>query len=313
MKPSLSLVLFTVSSGAGYGLFMLLVLINNTGWGTPMMQNEALTAGIVALALVTVGLVSSTFHLANPKNAVKALNRVRTSWLSREGLFSLLFYLPALGYLIAILLNGNPPGGVGRFSGWLAVILALATVFSTGMIYASLKTIRQWHNPLVPANYLFIGLASGGVLLTTVRALFGNGYPVIAPLTLALLTLAGLIKLIYYFWIGKPEGPTLNTATGLGPERVKLLDVGHSHGNFLTEEFGHRLAGARSVLLRGTALVVGFIVPFLVLLAITDDGAPQLLTLVAVVAALGGIMLERWLFLIEGQHVVNLYYGRQRT
>jgi DMSO reductase anchor subunit len=26
-----------------------------------------------------------------------------------------------------------------------------------------------------------------------------------------------------------------------------------------------------------------------------------------------GLLVERWLFLAEGQHVVNLYHGRQRT
>ena len=313
MKPSLSLILFTVSSGAGFGLFVLLVVINNTGWGAPMSEREVLVAGALSLALVTGGLISSTFHLANPKNAIKSLNRIRTSWLSREGLFSLVFFLPAIAYLVLVGLYGNPPGAVVRFSGWLALILALTTLFCTGMIYASLKTIRQWHNPMVPANYLFIGLASGGVLLTTIRALITASDSAAATLTLALLALAALVKLIYYFWIGKPEGPTLNSATGLGPERVKLLDVGHSHGNFLTEEFGHRLAAGRSFLLRTLALVMAFLVPFAVLVVVANRDAPQALTLLALVAALSGILIERWLFLIEGHHAVNLYYGRQRT
>lgn len=313
MKPSLSLILFTVSSGAGFGLFMLLVVINNTGWGAPMSRSGVLVAGILSLAMVAGGLVASTLHLANPKNAVKSLNRIRTSWLSREGLFSLIFFLPAISYLVLVALYDNPPSALVRFSGWLALVLALATLFCTGMIYASLRTIRQWNNPLVPANYVFIGLASGGVLLTTVRALVAGIDAVAATLTLALLALAALAKLIYYFWIGTPAGPTLNTATGLGPERVKLLDVGHSHGNFLTEEFGHRLAASQSFTLRALALVMGFLIPFAVLVAVVDRDVPQALSLFASVAALSGILIERWLFLIEGQHAVNLYHGRQRT
>ena len=37
----------------------------------------------------------------------------------------------------------------------------VATIYCTGMIYASLKPIRQWHNCWVVPNYLALGLMSG--------------------------------------------------------------------------------------------------------------------------------------------------------
>ena len=42
----------------------------------------------------------------------------------------------------------------------------LVTLWCTGMIYASLPTIRAWHQPLVAPIYLLLALATGGVLLT---------------------------------------------------------------------------------------------------------------------------------------------------
>ena len=39
-----------------------------------------------------------------------------------------------------------------------------ATVVSTGMIYAALKPIRQWHDPLVVPVYLLFALATGAVV-----------------------------------------------------------------------------------------------------------------------------------------------------
>lgn len=37
------------------------------------------------------------------------------------------------------------------------------------------------------------------------------------------------------------------------------------------------------------------------------------LALGAVLSMFLGLLIERWLFLSEGQHLVNLYHGRQRT
>ena len=58
--------------------------------------------GLIALGLIVFGLLSSTFHLANPKNAWRAFSRFRTSWLSREGVFAVVFMPLALIYLASI-------------------------------------------------------------------------------------------------------------------------------------------------------------------------------------------------------------------
>ena len=314
MKPSFSLILFTVSSGAGFGLFMVLVVVNGLGIGTPLAASEVLTAGGLALVLAVVGLVSSTLHLANPKNAVKAFNRFRSSWLSREGVFSLLFFPFAIAYLAGIGMTANDPGPWIRLAGWAAVAIAVATVFSTGMIYASLKTIRQWHNPLVPAGYLLMGPATGAVLLAAVRAFHGAGAGAVAGLAAVLLLAGAVVKLVYYFWIGRPAGPTLGSAIGFSRGRARLLDVGHSHGTFLTDEFGHAIGPMASRVLRAFAVVVGFLVPLALLLTLrTEPALPVLVAALAVIASFAGIFVERWLFLIEGRHVVNLYHGAQRT
>ncbi len=49
----------------------------------------------IALALITLGLLSSTLHLGRPERAWRALSQWRTSWLSREGVAALVTYLPA--------------------------------------------------------------------------------------------------------------------------------------------------------------------------------------------------------------------------
>lgn len=312
MKPSLSIIVFTVSSGAGLGLLMLLVLLQEFGLAQPLELAARLVAGVTGLALIVGGLVASTFHLANPKNAWKAFNRFRTSWLSREGVFAVLLLGLATLYLVGLWLSGGSGSAGLRILGVLVLLAALATLYSTAMIYASLKPIRQWHNPVVPPMYLLMGLATGGVLLSAIEGFAGGVGTVTGIVSFALLTAAALVKGVYYGWIARPAGPTINTATGMTRAQVRLLDSGHSHETFLTKEFGRRLRALPSWLLRGSVFVLGFLLPAVAVIALMRDAAPAWGAL-AIVTAFAGCLVERWLFFVEARHVVNLYHGEQRT
>src|SRR5581483_5371303 len=98
----------------------------------------------LSLTTVTVGLLSSTFHLGRPERAWRALSQWRSSWLSREGVFSILTYVPvaALGFGW---LFGEWQRGQVSFGAYGSVALALGTLWCTGMIYASLPTVRAWY------------------------------------------------------------------------------------------------------------------------------------------------------------------------
>ena len=55
--------------------------------------------------------------------------------------------------------------GIFALLALLTAVCAVVTLYTTGMIYASLRTIRQWHQPLTAPIYIALGLASGAVLL----------------------------------------------------------------------------------------------------------------------------------------------------
>jgi len=311
MHPAFSVIFFTVASGAGFGLFSLLFIADVFKLGGGFSREQLVIGGLIALSLIVFGLLSSTFHLANPKNAWRAFNRFRTSWLSREGVFAVIFMPLALIYLVSIWFDA--PTWLRDTSGFLAAILAWITVFSTGMIYACLKTIRQWNSPLVPANYLALGYASGSLLLLLGAVVSGlETLPYIAMSAL-IMSIAAVLKAIYYFWIGSPGlSPTINTATGLTRAKVKLLDTGHTHGTFLTQEFGFQIARQKAGLLKVVVFVLGFALPGLMLVWVFNQHGGEMAAIVAVVAGLVGASVERWLFFAEARHVVNLYHGAQR-
>jgi len=311
MHPAFSVIFFTVASGAGFGLFSLLYIADVFQLGGGFHRMHLMLGLLMAMALVVFGLLSSTFHLANPKNAWRAVSRFRTSWLSREGVFAIVFMPLALVYLAVIWFDLHPV--LRHIIGLAVAVLAWITVFSTGMIYACLKTIRQWNTPLVPANYLALGYASGSLLLLLGAVIAGlETTPYIAMAAL-MLSVAAVLKAIYYFWIRSPGlTPTVNTATGLTRAQVKLLDTGHTHGTFLTQEFGFRLARQRASLLKVFVFALGFVIPGLMLAWVFNQPGGLAAAIIAALSGIAGAAVERWLFFAEARHVVNLYHGAQR-
>ena len=315
MNPALSVIIFTVLSGAGFGLFTLTAVLDALTGGSFLTTNGLLAASVTGVALAVVGLLASTLHLANPKNAWRAFFRFRTSWLSREGVFSVLFFPFALPYVAGVWLQGDQRGATVAVLGLAAALLALATVFCTGMIYASLRTIRQWNTSLVPVNYVLLSLATGALALLPIHLFAGTGTgPVLAGLCLTLVLVAALGKASYFFWIGQPKGPSINTATTMTRGQVRLLEAGQSSPNFTTREFNYQAPVKRLRRFRLGVYLLGFAVPLLLVgwSWQHDSTSAILAALAALVSSLVGIAMERWLFFAEARHVVNLFYGRQQ-
>ena len=312
MKPALSVLIFTVSSGAGYGLLIWMIMLQITGQ-LPVDFKYLLTIGILGLVLVTLGLLSSTLHLANPKNAWRAFNRFRTSWLSREGVFAILFYPLALVYGVSLLLAEGQMTPLAMVFGVLCIVIAFVTVICTGMIYASLKPIRQWHNHLTTPIYILFSLVSGALLLTALNlALSGEVSRLLLACFFVTLLIAALAKALYFFHIGKPDGATINTATGFSQAQVRLLDAGHNADTFLTNEFVYDAGALKLVRLRRIMAVLVFILPVLMIALATYMSFSYTIH-VGLISLFAGLFIERWLFFAEARHVVRLYHGDQRT
>ena len=313
MHPALSVIFFTVVSGAGFGLYSLTSLLQIFRLGPALDRSELLTMLVTAFALIIAGLLSSTGHLANPKNAWRAFSRFRTSWLSREAVFAVLFFPFAFLYLLGVFLYGGQVPGFFALMGAFGIVLGFITVFSTGMIYACLKTIRQWNTPMVPANYLLMGLALGSLFYFAIAAGYGVNLDLIGGVAGTALVATGVMKGIYYFWINKVSGPTIKTATGFTRAAVRLLDTGHTAGTFLTEEFGYEVDPGQRRLLRSVVFSFGFILPLGLIGWAMVMPQPTALAVLAVISSLIGKGVERWLFFAEARHVVNLYHGAQNT
>lgn len=288
MHPAPSIIAFSTFSGLGLGLLFWLGIDQTppTGW-------VAFAFFAIGYALAVGGLISSTFHLGRPERALKAFTQWQTSWLSREawaavgalvtmGVYA--FLLVFFGIHLAVL-------------GVIGAALCLATVYTTSMIYGQLKTVPRWNTALTSALFIALSLAGGALL---------SGRVTIA---LVLLLVAGAIQGLWWKTGDtrfKQSGTDLKTATGLGNiGSVRAFESPHTGTNYLLNEMVYTVGRRHAQKLRMIAFLLMLVVPvFLLLLPY-----PHVFGILALISHIAGVLVSRWLFFAEAEHVVGLYYG----
>ena len=307
MNPAYSVILFTTASGAGYGLLALLGLV---GFNHGPVSNFAfgLVAIVVALGLITVGLLSSTFHLGHPERAWRAFSQWKSSWLSREGVASVVTYVPAVLFGATWLDIVHAPAWIGPL-GLATATMCAVTVFCTAKIYSTLKTVRAWNHPLVVPIYLAFAAASGGALLTAIATIFGRFQ--IFQVILTVVALLWLIGLKFFYWRAIDNAArthTMAAATGLG-QGVRQWEVPHTSENYIMKEMGFAVARKHALKLRNAV----FLLMFITLVALAACLLSPWFSFIAAPAILLAAVVERWLFFAEAQHVVSLFYGAEKA
>jgi len=344
MRPTFSIIFFTVISGAGYGLLFLigfalatgLSLIPHDRWimDGPHETVDPRVGMLILLAvgvlLASAGLLASIGHLGQPLRSWRAFSQWRSSWLSREGVAALATYVPIIVIVWMIWPRADPYSATTlRVCGALLAACSAVTVICTAHIYSSLKPIRAWHNAYVLPGYLLLGIYSGALTLGAVCTLL--------PATVAPTHVWYASVMELNFWFGAPccvllkwlywrflESPvdrsTIGSATGLDRfGTVRSSEQPHTEENYLTHEMGFVVARKHSRRLRALAfwaILLGPVVISVVTMLITLlAGFPLALSLVWLASWTGlllgvtGVFIERWLFFAEAKHVVTLYYG----
>jgi DMSO reductase anchor subunit len=306
MHPAKSIILFTTISGMGYGLIISLLIFQIYVGHTLSFISYFLTF-VVSMALVSGGLLSSTLHLGHPERAHFALTQWRSSWLSREGVFAILLY-PVIA-IYTLLFYLNPDNRSLDTLSIIIVLIAIATIFSTGKIYSSLRAIYSWNTELTTFNYLAIGGLTGLMLFQSLLLLMGYNLANIYYYLIILIILSCIGKILYWVRLDL-NNTTTNKSTALGLKsqlQVNLLESPHDASNFLLKEMGYKVARKHSKKLRKIALLFAFILPLLtIFLSIALNFYH--ITILAFLFMIMGVFIERWLFFAEAKHSVMNYY-----
>ena len=310
MRPAFSVIFLTTLIGAGQGLFIALYVAELGAllgaWVMPPEPYFALGCAL-SLALLGAGLLASFFHLGRPERAWRSAAMWRSSWLSREVIALPAFMAAVAAYGLAHHLRGA--GDLTLAMGAAGLSLALLLFICTGMIYACIQFLQEWHTPLTVINYMLFGCASGFLLgtawaaaqapaLAGAMALWTAGFTLTALITRGA-ALARNARL-------RPKS-TLQTAIGVKHPRIAQKSQGFVGGSFNTREFFH----ARSIVWLRAAkwgfMLLVFPLPLALLAAGTALASWPLLSAAFLLQYLG-LLIERWFFFAQARHPQNLYY-----
>jgi phenylacetyl-CoA:acceptor oxidoreductase subunit 1 len=137
-----------IGGGMGAGLLMASLATGMAGLG------EAATLGAAALAIIALGLAVLLLKIGRPLRFIYVLRQPRRSWMAREAwIAGALFPIAA-----AALWLGAPVLML------VAVLLALAFLFSQAMILRAAKGIPAWRQSRIVPLIVVTGLAEGAGL-----------------------------------------------------------------------------------------------------------------------------------------------------
>lgn len=322
MHPAFSVIFLTTLIGAGQGLFLALYTgqIFSQFKLMPTQHDTSfyVVGCVIALALLSLGLFASFFHLGHPERAWRTATKWKTSWLSRE-----VIALPAT--MVAIALYGSAhhfglttpiftmPGGTGIDATLILGLAATVTTYTlfvcTAMIYGCIKFLQEWHSPLTVANFILLGTASGFTVATALAAYmlpeltqFYASWAIFFTLTAFVFRIATLIR-------NRKIHPKsdLRSAIGVNHPNIRQMAQGSMGGSFNTREYFHGKKAAFVRNIKFIFLLLTFVIP-LILLVMSFGEMVLIIPLAAVVVQYLGLLAERWYFFADANHPQNLYY-----
>ena len=289
MHPAPSIILFTVLSGFGFGLTSIVGLLQ---FLNQISMVDIIIFSSMGLFFSTIGLISSFFHLANKKNAIKSMSQWQTSWLSREAISSIFCLSIVVGNIGWIFVQDMYISEVGI----ILFLLSLITVFTTSMIYAQLKTVPSWNNMLTPTLFIFAALAGGSILITD-------------HASLVLLLIFAVLQVLFWYIADRSFidiETTVGTALGFSKnEDIRAFDVAHTNRNYLLNEMVYKVARKHAVKIRYISFFAAFVLPMSLILIFPGNFSVSVLI---IASHLVGIYFSRWLFFAEAKHSVSFYY-----
>jgi len=147
----LFLVFFTILCQSAAGFFILReIIIYSSGIFLNDKHLRIITLLITGL-LVLAGIITASFHLGQPLQAVHTLRNLKSSWLSREIFFIIIFSGTVLLYLLSEIFTEacsfRIPLSVAGILGCAGLIICMSGIYM-------LKSVPVWNTFLTPASFV---------------------------------------------------------------------------------------------------------------------------------------------------------------
>lgn len=174
ISKEIPLIGFTLFSQLSVGI---LILYNFVIF-LPTFRNKGIhpaqfkTIPVLSFIFLAVSVIFSLTHLGKPVRALNSLDNISTSWLSREILMLILYFVSSSLFILSIFILKE----------WKRLMLALLNIasvcgilliFSMSKIYSSVP-VPLWHPAFTFLNFLAATVTMGGILLLIVQIRHGG-------------------------------------------------------------------------------------------------------------------------------------------
>ena len=197
----------------------------------------------------------------------------------------------------------------------LTSVFSIITIFCTGQMYATLKTIPSWNNPLVTPLYVLNGITIGSLFVYSLNFFYDHNLNLFEKFIYIIIIINFLSKVIYWISIKKKSNTNIETAVGIKSNDITFFEGPHTGKNFLTTEMINTISNQNSNFLRMVVCILSFITPLYMInqyaTLVTDPFILKISMFIMFILALIGMIIERYLFFIQSKHVVGLYYGEK--
>lgn len=202
-KDYFSLVFFTVLSQTAAGSLIIREILLFSADNYQFSKEFRVLSLFITGIIIALALGAAFMHLGKQANAVHSLRNLRSSWLSREILFIIIFSVTVLLYwLNEKFWNIQVFNSLLSFTGLLAGTGLLASMSAIYMLPA----VPSWHTPLTPFSFVITAAAGGLSLFVLLNAVYSNGTAKTLLAILAFIIILSLIISGFMFSSPKESG-----------------------------------------------------------------------------------------------------------
>ena len=167
-----ALPVYTILMQLAVGAFAILWLIRQ-GAGSKFSQQEIdriISNPLLVIAFTAaVAMGGAHFHLSKPFHSFLAVLNFKSSWLSREIVFSVLFLLLAMSVLYLTYFRTHRRQLI-TVLGWLATLFGTILIYCMARIYL-IPTQVAWNSTSVIFSFYITSLMLGGMAIATLMVL----------------------------------------------------------------------------------------------------------------------------------------------
>lgn len=161
-----ALPVYTILMQIATGILLMLWIIRHQGkskLARDKMARMTDTPLTIVLFTIVVAMIGAHFHLSKPYLSLLALLNFRSSWLSREIVFTILFFFSVTG-LWYLRRKASVLGELETYLGWSAIAFGSANIYCMARIYL-LPTQVAWNSPVTITYYAGTTLLLGAMAM----------------------------------------------------------------------------------------------------------------------------------------------------